>query len=308
MARRDDSPGIGHGLAIVGAVAEALDIAPGRNGQGTAVTMTFAAGQVPESAPGLQPLCRLALDTVADVSCVDLVRGGVLHRVVGEVAGDAGLTNWLRNAIPPRSPAPQPGRRCARAVRISSSTIRPCPAPRVAPARSSAWSGESPSRSRGQTARRRPCGASADGPAGALLRPLRPLKRWATPLVAISPTRRSVQRCASASAHRTERAVRRGRPRLLCEPRRHRPAPDQVRDGEEHRAGRPARRAQDALPRVLDGAIGDVPLLAFIMPRQRKSAHVPVRRRGLSVAGPLLFGIGSRRRTDERSAELLPAH
>ena len=32
MARRDDSPGIGHGLAIVGAVAEALDVAPGPAG------------------------------------------------------------------------------------------------------------------------------------------------------------------------------------------------------------------------------------------------------------------------------------
>jgi len=104
MARRDDSPGIGHGLAIVGAVAEALDIAPGRDGHGTAVTMTFAAGPVPEPAPGLEALCWLALDTVADVSCVDLVRGGVLRRVSGEVAGDVGLSAWLRNATPPAKP------------------------------------------------------------------------------------------------------------------------------------------------------------------------------------------------------------
>jgi anti-sigma regulatory factor (Ser/Thr protein kinase) len=104
MARRDDSPGVGHGLAMVGAVAEALDIAPGPDGRGTAVTMTFAAARAPEPAPGLEALCRLALDTVADVSCVDLVRGGVLRRVAGEVAGDAGLTAWLRNATPPAKP------------------------------------------------------------------------------------------------------------------------------------------------------------------------------------------------------------
>ena len=104
MVRRDDSPGIGHGLAIVGAVAAALDIAPGPHGRGSAVTMTFATGRATEPAPGLEPLCRLALDTMADVSCVDLVRGGVLRRVAGEVAGDAGLTAWLRDATPPAKP------------------------------------------------------------------------------------------------------------------------------------------------------------------------------------------------------------
>jgi anti-sigma regulatory factor (Ser/Thr protein kinase) len=104
LARRDDSPGIGHGLAIVGALAEALDIAPGPDGHGTAVTMRFAAGSFPQDAPGLEPLCRLALDSVADVSCVDLVHGGVLRRAAAEVAGDAGLTAWLRNATPPAKP------------------------------------------------------------------------------------------------------------------------------------------------------------------------------------------------------------
>jgi serine/threonine-protein kinase RsbW len=104
MARRDDSPGIGQGLAIVGAVAEALDVAPGAGGRGTAVTMTFAAGRAAQSTPGLQALCQLALDTVADASCVDLVRGGVLRRVGGAVAGDAALTAWLRNATPPAKP------------------------------------------------------------------------------------------------------------------------------------------------------------------------------------------------------------
>src|SRR5918998_4369321 len=32
IARRDDSPGVGHGLAIVGAVAQALDVASGAGG------------------------------------------------------------------------------------------------------------------------------------------------------------------------------------------------------------------------------------------------------------------------------------
>ncbi len=104
MARRDDSPGVGHGLAMVGAVAEALEIAPGPEGHGTTVRMTFATGTAPEPAPDLEPLCRLALDTIADVSCVDLVRGGVLRRAAAEVAGDAGLTAWLRNATPPAKP------------------------------------------------------------------------------------------------------------------------------------------------------------------------------------------------------------
>ena len=104
MARRDDSPGVGHGLAMVGAVADALDVGPCRDGRGTVVTMAFAAGRAAEPAPALEPLCRLALDTVADVSCVDLVRGGVLRRVAGEVVGDAGLTAWLRSATPPAKP------------------------------------------------------------------------------------------------------------------------------------------------------------------------------------------------------------
>ncbi len=105
IAFRDDSPGLGQGLAIVGALAEALDVAAGPGGHGTAVTMTFAARPATDRAPsGLVALCRLALDTVADVSCVDIVRGGVLRRAAAEVAGDAGLTAWLRNATPPAKP------------------------------------------------------------------------------------------------------------------------------------------------------------------------------------------------------------
>ena len=101
---RRDSPGLGHGLAMVGALAHTLDIAPGPDGRGTAVTMGF--GRLPPSAapPGLEMLCGLALDTVADVSNVDLVHEGVLRRVAAEVANDPALTAWLRAAVPPAKP------------------------------------------------------------------------------------------------------------------------------------------------------------------------------------------------------------
>ena len=105
IARRDDSPGLGQGLAMVGALAEGLDIALGPGGRGTVVTMTIAAGPASKlEPPGLAPLCRLALDTVADVSCVDLVHAGVLRRAAAEVAGDARLTAWLCDAPPPVKP------------------------------------------------------------------------------------------------------------------------------------------------------------------------------------------------------------
>jgi hypothetical protein len=89
---------------MVGAVAHTLDIAPGPDGRGTAVTMAF--GEIPEAdaPPGLETLCRLALETVADVSNVDLVHGGVLRRVAAEVANDPALTEWLRVALPPVKP------------------------------------------------------------------------------------------------------------------------------------------------------------------------------------------------------------
>ena len=104
IAPRLDSPGIGHGLAMVGALAQTLDVAPGRNGCGTSVTMAF--GRVPSSdaPPGLEVLCTLALETVADASCVDLVREGVLRRIAGEVADDPALTAWLCAAVPPAKP------------------------------------------------------------------------------------------------------------------------------------------------------------------------------------------------------------
>ncbi len=101
---RQDSPGVGHGLAMVGAVAQALSIAPGPDGRGTAVTMAFGRVPAPAAPPGLEALCALALETVADVSNVDLVQEGVLRRVAAEVAGDAALTAWLRTAVPPAKP------------------------------------------------------------------------------------------------------------------------------------------------------------------------------------------------------------
>lgn len=96
--------GIGHGLAMVGALAQTLNIATGPDGRGTAVRMAF--GPVPPTAapPGLEVLCVLALDTVADVSNVDLVHEGVLRRVAAEVAGEPALTTWLRAAVPPAKP------------------------------------------------------------------------------------------------------------------------------------------------------------------------------------------------------------
>jgi serine/threonine-protein kinase RsbW len=104
MWLRHDSPGIGHGLAMVGAVAHSLSIAPGPGGRGTAVTMAFGRGPAPAASPGLELLCALAVETVADVSNVDLVQHGVLRRVAAEVAGDPALTAWLRGAVPPAKP------------------------------------------------------------------------------------------------------------------------------------------------------------------------------------------------------------
>jgi anti-sigma regulatory factor (Ser/Thr protein kinase) len=101
---RQESPGLGHGLAMVGALAHTLDIGPRSDGRGTAVTMGFAAVAPPDAPPGLELLCPLALETVADVSNVDLVQGGVLRRVAAEVANDPALTAWLRAAVPPAKP------------------------------------------------------------------------------------------------------------------------------------------------------------------------------------------------------------
>jgi serine/threonine-protein kinase RsbW len=104
VAARHDSPGVGHGLALVGALASTLEIGPRSDGPGTVVTMSFAgAAQAPE-VRGLEPLCALAVESVADASCLDVVSGGVLRRVTAEVADDAELTAWLRQALPPAKP------------------------------------------------------------------------------------------------------------------------------------------------------------------------------------------------------------
>jgi serine/threonine-protein kinase RsbW len=104
VAVRDDSPGLGHGLAMVGALAQSLEIASRTDGSGTIVTMSFSPAPVAPEMPGLEPLCALALEHVADASCVDVVSGGVLRRATAEVAGDPVLTRWLREAIPPAKP------------------------------------------------------------------------------------------------------------------------------------------------------------------------------------------------------------
>ena len=104
IAARVDSPGIGHGLATVGALAQTVEIGSGRDGVGTVVTMSFAPSTGRLEHLGLEPLCALALERVADVSCVDLVHGGVLRRAAAEVAGDRALTAWLLGAVPPAKP------------------------------------------------------------------------------------------------------------------------------------------------------------------------------------------------------------
>ena len=101
---RQHSPGLGHGLAMVGALAHTLDIGPAPDGPGTAVRMAFGVVPPPDVPPGLEMLCPLALETVADVSNVDLVHEGVLRRVAAEVANDPALTAWLRAAVPPAKP------------------------------------------------------------------------------------------------------------------------------------------------------------------------------------------------------------
>jgi serine/threonine-protein kinase RsbW len=104
VTARDDSPGIGHGLATVGALAQTLEITSKPDGSGTVVMMSFGPSTHRLQVPGLEPLCALALEHVADVSCVDVVHGGVLRRAAAQVAGDQALTTWLRGAVPPAKP------------------------------------------------------------------------------------------------------------------------------------------------------------------------------------------------------------
>jgi serine/threonine-protein kinase RsbW/stage II sporulation protein AB (anti-sigma F factor) len=103
VARRD-SGGLGHGMAAIGAMAHSLDVRPGPGGRGSVLTMSFGPTELPAEAPGLEPLCDLAVETVADVSCVDVVHGGVLRRAAAVVANDDALTEWLRQATPPAKP------------------------------------------------------------------------------------------------------------------------------------------------------------------------------------------------------------
>lgn len=104
IAARDDSPGLGHGLALVGGLASELRVQAGPHGRGTVVTMTFGATGPPGIDAALEDLCELALEAVADVSCVDVVHGGVLRRAAALVLGDHALTAWLRGATPPAKP------------------------------------------------------------------------------------------------------------------------------------------------------------------------------------------------------------
>jgi len=104
MRARRDSPGLGHGLATVGALAHTLDVAPGPGGRGTVVRMSFAVAGPHPGAPGLEPLCPLALALLADVCCLDVVGDGVLRRVTAEVAEDPELSSWLRTSTPPAKP------------------------------------------------------------------------------------------------------------------------------------------------------------------------------------------------------------
>ena len=104
VAARRDSPGVGHGLALVGALVQTLEVAPRSDGPGTVVTMSFGGTAPAPDVSGLEPLCRLAVESVADASCLDVVGGGVLRRVTAEVAGDVEATDWLRRALPPAKP------------------------------------------------------------------------------------------------------------------------------------------------------------------------------------------------------------
>ena len=62
--------------------------------------MLFAAAPHAPEVPALEPLCALALEQVADVSCVDVVSGGVLRRAAAEAAGSPELTAWVASSPP----------------------------------------------------------------------------------------------------------------------------------------------------------------------------------------------------------------
>lgn len=103
VSHRTDSPGLGHGLAIVGSLVQSLDVTA-RPGGGTVVTMTFGDEVAETDLDALAPLVVLGLERVADVVCVDEVRDGVLRRVAAEVTADPEATAWLRQSLPPAKP------------------------------------------------------------------------------------------------------------------------------------------------------------------------------------------------------------
>ena len=198
IAARPDSPGIGQGLALVGAIARSLEIASRADGPGTIVTMSFGAAIDPPEAPGLEPLCALALEHVADVSCVDMVDGGVLRRAAAEVAGDPALTAWLRATAPPAKPGTATWGALREGAPGWSSTIRPSRAHPGAPASGSGWRGGSPWRSRATTGDRRRCGAWAAAKVAGRSPPRRCCARSPAPPAATSPRRAGEPRCAHA--------------------------------------------------------------------------------------------------------------
>ncbi len=104
VAPRPDSPGLGHGLAIVGSLVQSLEVTDRADGPGTVVRMRFGDASLETEVPSLVPLCALALERVADVSCLDVVGDGVLRRATAAVAGDPALEAWLRGATPPVKP------------------------------------------------------------------------------------------------------------------------------------------------------------------------------------------------------------
>jgi serine/threonine-protein kinase RsbW len=119
ISERHDSPGVGQGLALVGAVAASLAITSRPDGPGTVVTMAFGdAGPAPEG-HGLEPLCALALERLADVSNLDIISGGVLRRVAAEVADDPALSEWLRGT----APRAKPGTATWQALREGGATL-----------------------------------------------------------------------------------------------------------------------------------------------------------------------------------------
>lgn len=104
VERPHGTGGSGHGLALVGSLAQSLEITAAAGGRGTAVTMAFGAEPVLDFPPRWQGLCGLAVQTIADASCLDLVSGGILRRVAAEMHGEPALTAWLRSAVPPAKP------------------------------------------------------------------------------------------------------------------------------------------------------------------------------------------------------------